>query len=789
MFAIKYIGILFVIVVLSACTTIRIPPAIEAVEGVLDLTRIESFDETRFSLAGEWEFYFDQFIFPDEREGDTDERMTAFPGGRMTAYIDIPGSWDNIKENGRKLPPTGFATYRLRIRLPDNLKHIGIKLPTINTAYRLYINGRLKAEIGGVGRNPVTSKPKYEPQVILYQSDSNEIEMVLHVSNFHHQRSGITKNIVMGDINTILLMRENNKALELFFSGSIFIILIYNLWIFLWRRKEKAMLFFSIFSFLMLIRIFFHGENVILEWFPFIDWVLHYRIELISSFILPPVFCFFLDHLFPNESSRKICYISLLVTCIAGFIVVLIPSIHFASVFNVFQFVILITTLYVFIVIIRAVFRKRSGAAALLIGYLFFTCSIINDILSAQLLIQWGYLLPFGFFILSIFEFGIHINFVRAKDQLVRSENKIMALLNALPYPMIYFNSEGKILDYKIMHENLLLKEQTEIRGSLLYDLVPKDLEAKFKSIIAGKAAPNNLDVFEYTLEKNERVFYFEIRLMRGNEKTYLAIIQDITSSKITEQKLFEADKLAAIGTLVAGVAHEINNPNNSILLTADNLRDDFRYLFGELENHVDVKEIRINGDEVSEFVREHDEALERLKRNSLRIKKIVEDLKDFSSEKSKDTIENVDLHAVIDCAVQLLQNKIKNSTHHFSVVKGDIPSVRGNFQRFEQVFINLFQNACDSLEGKEKKITTKTSFNREEESIRIEISDEGIGMSSETQKRIFDPFFTTKKNTGGLGLGLSITYKIIKSCNGSLRFDSLPGEGTTAVITLPAAY
>jgi polar amino acid transport system substrate-binding protein len=146
-----------------------------------------------------------------------------------------------------------------------------------------------------------------------------------------------------------------------------------------------------------------------------------------------------------------------------------------------------------------------------------------------------------------------------------------------------------------------------------------------------------------------------------------------------------------------------------------------------------------------------------------------------------------VDVNAVIKSAVSLLSNMIMKSTKHFSVEYGDpLPRLKGNFQRFEQVIINLIQNACQALPDSQRGISMSTSYDEKKRSILINIKDEGIGISPKALPHIMEPFFTTKRDSGGLGLGLSISSRIVKEHGGTLTFTSEPGKATTAEIILP---
>jgi len=217
----------------------------------------------------------------------------------------------------------------------------------------------------------------------------------------------------------------------------------------------------------------------------------------------------------------------------------------------------------------------------------------------------------------------------------------------------------------------------------------------------------------------------------------YLSVVRDMTEKKQMEMQLIQADKMASLGELAAGVAHEINNPLTGIISNAEFLQE----------------EIPAESDEQQEEIRDIIE-------NSHRIKTIVQDLLNFSRQRDSKTYK----------------------------------SLWGSFNQIEQVFINLLSNARYALNKKHPNShDDKTLFIRTEQTeengrkyVRIEFLDKGIGISEENLEKICNPFFTTKEQGQGTGLGLSISYNIIQEHRGTIRFESKEGEYTKVTVDLP---
>jgi len=281
---------------------------------------------------------------------------------------------------------------------------------------------------------------------------------------------------------------------------------------------------------------------------------------------------------------------------------------------------------------------------------------------------------------------------------------------------------------------------------------------------------------YSHTLEKNVEQLNREIIEREKAEEL----------ARQQQEKLFQSEKMASVGILVSGVAHEINNPNNFILLNSDNLSDIWTDLRPFLDRYAkDYGDFVVAGLQYSEIRDEVALIINGIKEGSERITKIVKTLKDFARKDPGNLDQVVDIANVIDDSVTILASLIKKSTDRFTInLSEDLPKIKGNIQQIEQVVINLISNACQALGDRSQGITVSTVL--QDPCISIVIQDEGGGIASEDLKYIMDPFFTTKRDTGGTGLGLSISYNIVKDHGGDLTIQSQVGRGTTATITLP---
>ena len=257
----------------------------------------------------------------------------------------------------------------------------------------------------------------------------------------------------------------------------------------------------------------------------------------------------------------------------------------------------------------------------------------------------------------------------------------------------------------------------------------------------------------------------------------------------LKQEQLFQAAKMVSLGTLVSGVAHEINNPITSVMLNAPNLGRMWEAILPILDRyHQQNGDFQVGATSYSRIRDRVPQMLTAITDDARRVRDIVKDLKDFARDNPSELREALDLNAVVKKAVGLTANLIKKSTRHFQLHgQSRLPAVYGNPQRIEQVTINLVVNACQALPDAERSVTVSTGYEADHNHVFLEVHDEGIGISSDALQRITDPFFTTRRETGGTGLGLAITDRIVRDHGGTLVFESTAGQGTRVRANFPA--
>jgi two-component system, NtrC family, sensor kinase len=274
-------------------------------------------------------------------------------------------------------------------------------------------------------------------------------------------------------------------------------------------------------------------------------------------------------------------------------------------------------------------------------------------------------------------------------------------------------------------------------------------------------------------------------------ENSHEALKRAYLDLQSAQEQLVQTEKMASLGQLVAGIAHEIKNPLNFIYGNTGFLADYTRKLQKLIEDFEKIPSI--SEEDRAEMLRQRESIhysfikddlkilIDNFTEGARRINTIVSDLRAFS-RMDPDVISDVDIHASLEMSLNLLRNQYKNRVEIHKEY-GDIPKIQGFPGKLNQVFMNLLSNAFHAIREKgDVWIRTRSG----DDMVEVEVEDNGTGISKENLKRIFEPFFTTKPVGQGTGLGLSISYGIIEQHRGNIHVASIPQQGSTFRVRLP---
>lgn len=254
-------------------------------------------------------------------------------------------------------------------------------------------------------------------------------------------------------------------------------------------------------------------------------------------------------------------------------------------------------------------------------------------------------------------------------------------------------------------------------------------------------------------------------------------------------QQMIQTDKMASLGEVVSGVAHEINNPNSFITYNVPLLEETWQIFAPILMNHSEQNpHWRYRAMTMDELCDDMVDIIQSIKTGSDRINRIVTDLKDFVRLDEGPPLTPVNVNQVIEKAYTIFGAQVRKSVANVHMALcPDLPLVQGHFQKLEQVVTNLVVNSLRAIPDKNKgKLSITTRHLPDHSAVAIQVEDNGTGMAPEILDRIFEPFFTLRRESGGTGLGLSVSYGFVKEHNGILGVLSRPGKGSRFSVFLP---
>lgn len=391
----------------------------------------------------------------------------------------------------------------------------------------------------------------------------------------------------------------------------------------------------------------------------------------------------------------------------------------------------------------------------------------------------------------------------QADAALRASEERLRAITDSAKEAIVSTNSAGIIVSWNAGAAAVFGYPAQEILGTSFTRLLPTRHHGSHQQAFAAWVSDGDASLRQGTMEfpgvrKGGEEFPLEVSLSSWsaqNERHVTAIMRDITQRKHLENtarqqelQLIQANKMTALGTLVSGVAHEINNPNQLVLLNSRMLAE----AWGDALTILDDYQARngafaIGGLPYAEMRESIPTLVRDIHDGALRIDRIVDDLKDFARPRPLSARATFQLNDTVEQAARLLAHVIAKRTARFELKLGDnLPLLHGDAQQVEQIIVNLMVNALEALADRDKAVCVSTDFDSGRGCVVLSVVDEGVGIPQEHLTRLCEPFFTTKQASGGTGLGLAITESLVRSHGANLTFHSEAGRGTAASVNFP---
>ncbi|MCB1179051.1 MAG: adenylate/guanylate cyclase domain-containing protein [Leptospiraceae bacterium] len=421
---VNYLILFFISISVISCKKQEIDvKKISAKKGVLDIRSISLNKIRSIELDGEWEIYWNKFLFSEDIKS---EKYTP-------AYIKVPHIWNKIKIPEKKdNSPYGYATLRLVVKTRHIDEVLGLNTSIINTAYNLYVNNKLLNSVGKIGKTKEETIPKYLPGSHYFYSHSDEIEFIIHISNFHNRYGGFRNAFYLGTQDQIGKSRDISLGLDLMVFGSLVIFGLYHIALFLMRRDELSYMFFAVYTLMYAVKTLLENERFASLIIDNLSLDIDLKISYCVVYMSTPFMGGFLYRSFPGEFNKKFINITFLIASILAFITLTTePSIYSRLAQPHVGYLILVG-LYAFYVLIRAVIRKVEGAKIILTGFLFyFIMAAINDSLYSAGIIESFYMSAYALIFLILSQ-GI---FIASRFTKTYNEN------NKLNYDLLKVNN------------------------------------------------------------------------------------------------------------------------------------------------------------------------------------------------------------------------------------------------------------------------------------------------------------------------------------------------------------
>lgn len=366
-----------------------------------------------------------------------------------------------------------------------------------------------------------------------------------------------------------------------------------------------------------------------------------------------------------------------------------------------------------------------------------------------------------------------------AQIALAESEELYHSLLKTSPDGIIISDLNGRITEASDIAKSILGNDSDEVEGKLFTEFLPETSKRIYLRIYRTTVDTGMVQNTEIKLKRtNGSEFAGEISLTQikgnlGELKAFMVVLRDISERKLIEKQLRHSERMAGIGELATGMAHEINQPLNTISLSIDNI------LFSLNNNTLTENYLTTKLNKVFD--------------NITRIRKIIDHVRTFSRDQDDFIQMQFNVNDSIQSSISMISEQIAQHEINLSFNPDkSVPPIKGNAYRFEQVILNMLGNAKDAID--EKKSRSPRDFKKNidvitrkfDSQIVVEIRDNGIGIEPENIEKVLLPFYTTKVPGKGTGLGLSISYGIIKELGGEIDLQSKINSGTSIFIKIP---
>lgn len=356
--------------------------------GVLDLRYERTIAE--IDLVGEWEFYWHKHYLPTDFR-DIDNL-------KPDIYVDIPSYWTEYIDEIPEIEAQGYATYRLRIYKPHSLnKSLFLKVPIFDSSYRLYVNGEFVNSSGVAGTTPQTSLPEYQNFNYVFKPQSDTIDIIVNVTNFHHRRGGFWLPMIIGEQEHMEAKQKKADSLSAMSTGMLLAFVLFFTIFFLMFNDDRTMLYFALATLCIAVRSVVTG-SISLKMFFIISWTWLIRIEYISTYIALIFAIWYFHYVYKDKFMPWINTVLTVVLGLGIIVVMVSPVTFFSYTMNIFLILATIVLTYYFIRSIIAAVKEEKYKISIAVGFGGLLLGLINDSLHSSSLsfISGEYIMPYA---------------------------------------------------------------------------------------------------------------------------------------------------------------------------------------------------------------------------------------------------------------------------------------------------------------------------------------------------------------------------------------------------------
>ncbi len=331
--------------------------SVQAIKGYIDLSNLDFNKKGVVRLDGDWEFYWNQLLYPKDFERNNNVSIKP----KLSGYYPVPSNWNTYKVNGRLLPSKGYATYRIRVQVKEINKALyGIKTTRIRESNRIFINGIEVGHSGVPGKSYEETIPKILPETDLTEISGDTVEIIIQVANFRYSDGGIFHSIYFGSYNGINTFREYSVAMDVLICTGYSFMGIYFIGFYMQRKKQSELLYFALYCIFAAFYLLFNGEKLIFAIIPSLPYEIYHRLMALSGALSTYFTYLYIYNLYKELYSKKALKFFGMCTTFEIILVLTTPLKFFSGLYPIFGLITVIGIIYSVFIMLRGIMRAEK---------------------------------------------------------------------------------------------------------------------------------------------------------------------------------------------------------------------------------------------------------------------------------------------------------------------------------------------------------------------------------------------------------------------------------------------